>query len=221
MGGDPSAIAIATRTRDTICGHVSDSHPSPVSKWIQSSKLGNGDTQNEMVPELRLECGSGQQISHIVYASFGNSTGSCGSFQRGACHAALSTAVIEKVNELYTFKEALCALVGPWKLVIKTPNAVMCSSWCRTWDSSLKPFALRTFYSLEHSGTNVVADYSCAFWAAGMQGKSTMCSTAINRRIRWRSLSRTPKKFGCTGPMQRLRVSCGELEWWWVFRSTQ
>lgn len=113
MGGDPSAIAIATRTRDTICGHVSDSHPSPVSKWIQSSKLGNGDTQNEMVPELRLECGSGQQISHIVYASFGNSTGSCGSFQRGACHAALSTAVIEKVNELYTFKEALCALVGP------------------------------------------------------------------------------------------------------------
>ncbi|CAM6119644.1 unnamed protein product [Calypogeia fissa] len=96
MGGDPSKVSIATRSQETICGHVSDSHPPPVSKWIQSSKLSKEHQQKAVLPEVRLECSSGRKISHIVFASFGNSTGTCGKFQKGSCHASVSTAVIEK-----------------------------------------------------------------------------------------------------------------------------
>jgi hypothetical protein len=96
MGGDPSAISIATRSQGTVCGHISESHPPPVSKWIQSSKVSNERPQEVALPEMRLECASGQQIYHVVFASFGNSTGTCGSFKQGSCHSSVSTAVIEK-----------------------------------------------------------------------------------------------------------------------------
>jgi hypothetical protein len=98
MGGDPSSITFATRSQSTVCGHVSESHSTPVSKWIQSVTKSNKNTQDVPLPEVRLECAAGKHISQILFASFGNSTGNCGAFEQGGCHASVSIALTEKVN---------------------------------------------------------------------------------------------------------------------------
>jgi len=81
VGGDPSGISFRTRYVDTVCAHVSQAHP----------------TFNSLtLPELRLQCSSGQHISSLSFASFGNPSGSCGNFIKGSCHAVNSTSIVEK-----------------------------------------------------------------------------------------------------------------------------
>eukprot|EP00897_Mesotaenium_endlicherianum_P010806 jgi/Mesen1/9754/ME000007S09814 len=47
---------------------------------------------------FRLQCGDGQRISAIRFASYGNPSGECGLLQRGSCHAENSLEVVEKAS---------------------------------------------------------------------------------------------------------------------------
>lgn len=82
VGGDPTGISLRKRQVDTVCAHVSQDHPT-----------GNSSTS----PELRLQCSSGQHISSISFASFGNPTGYCGNFIKGSHDAGSSTSLVENV----------------------------------------------------------------------------------------------------------------------------
>ncbi|KAK9291163.1 hypothetical protein L1049_009351 [Liquidambar formosana] len=44
---------------------------------------------------LELSCQRGRVISEIKFASFGEPTGTCGSFEKGSCEAAKSLSIIE------------------------------------------------------------------------------------------------------------------------------
>ncbi|KAL2644811.1 hypothetical protein R1flu_012398 [Riccia fluitans] len=96
VGGDPSSISIVTRSPETVCAQVSDTHPPPFRMWAILRNPVQGQPREAVLPEVRLECAIGQQMSRIVYASFGNSTGMCGNFFQGKCHAPLSRTIVEK-----------------------------------------------------------------------------------------------------------------------------
>ncbi|XP_057850340.2 beta-galactosidase 2 isoform X2 [Cryptomeria japonica] len=85
IGGDVSTVSIGTRAIDTVCVHVSESHPQRNNKGRQLQ-----------IPKVRLKCGTGQKISAIKFASYGTPSGECGSFQKGVCHARTSFAVVNK-----------------------------------------------------------------------------------------------------------------------------
>ncbi|MCO5564663.1 hypothetical protein L7F22_018329 [Adiantum nelumboides] len=89
IGGDPNSISVVVRVVDTVCGYVAEDYPPPLSKW--SSGLANVS-----FPQLSLECGKGQAISSIDFASFGSPMGQCGNFQRGLCHAPKSRRILER-----------------------------------------------------------------------------------------------------------------------------
>ncbi|KAG8636041.1 hypothetical protein MANES_16G092900v8 [Manihot esculenta] len=72
FGGNPSQVGIQTVTVGTACGNAYD---------------GNS---------LELSCQGGQKISAIQFASFGNPTGSCGSYQKGPCDSADSLSAAQK-----------------------------------------------------------------------------------------------------------------------------
>ncbi|OAE33745.1 hypothetical protein AXG93_2884s1180 [Marchantia polymorpha subsp. ruderalis] len=87
-GEEPVALDLASMGKD--------SHPPLVDKWATSSSSFDAQSQRALVPHVRLECAVHQQISHIVFASFGSSSGTCGSYSEGDCHASSSRAVVEK-----------------------------------------------------------------------------------------------------------------------------
>ncbi|XP_057839165.2 beta-galactosidase 8 isoform X2 [Cryptomeria japonica] len=89
IGGDPSGISFRTRYVDTICSHVSQDDPTA----YYSVEESHGVTEP---PHLNLQCSSGQHISAIKFASFGNPKGSCGTFYEGSCHATTSSDIIRK-----------------------------------------------------------------------------------------------------------------------------
>ena len=45
---------------------------------------------------LSLACPAGQTIASVQFASYGNPSGSCGSYAQGTCHAASSSAIVAK-----------------------------------------------------------------------------------------------------------------------------
>ncbi|PKA53215.1 Beta-galactosidase 7 [Apostasia shenzhenica] len=71
-GGNPANVSFQTVTVGTACANAAE-----------------GKT-------VALSCQGGQKISNIEFASFGNPTGSCGSFQKGDCEAKESLSVIQK-----------------------------------------------------------------------------------------------------------------------------
>ncbi|XP_062082059.1 beta-galactosidase 8 [Humulus lupulus] len=93
IGGDPMQISFATRQVESLCSHISESHPPPVDMWSSDSE---SRSQSRM-PVLSLECPSPNQvISSIKFASFGTPYGSCGSFNHGKCSSAKALSVVEK-----------------------------------------------------------------------------------------------------------------------------
>ncbi|PON71842.1 Glycoside hydrolase [Parasponia andersonii] len=92
-GGDPTQISFATRQIESLCSHISESHPPPVDLW-------NSDSESRSQlrrPILSLECPSPNQvISSIKFASFGTPQGSCGSFSHGKCSSARALSLVQK-----------------------------------------------------------------------------------------------------------------------------
>ncbi|KAJ4966033.1 hypothetical protein NE237_017882 [Protea cynaroides] len=90
IGGDVSRISLVKRSVTSVCADVSVSLP--------VIKNGGCCIHSEEIhrPKVDLQCGAGQSISTIKFASYGTPLGTCGSFQQGTCHAPTSHAIFEK-----------------------------------------------------------------------------------------------------------------------------
>eukprot|EP01018_Ginkgo_biloba_P020961 Gb_12091 [translate_table: standard] len=93
IGGDLSGVSLVTRSVDSVCAHVSESHVQSINYWRLES---TDKVQRLHKPKIHLQCANGQKISAIKFASFGTPQGECGSFQEGACHSPNSFATIQK-----------------------------------------------------------------------------------------------------------------------------
>ncbi|KAK9280236.1 hypothetical protein L1049_013923 [Liquidambar formosana] len=92
IGGDPTQISFATRQVNSLCSHVSESHPLPVEMWSSNSKAGR-----KLGPILSLDCPlPNQVISSIKFASFGTPRGTCGSFRHGRCSSTRALSIAQK-----------------------------------------------------------------------------------------------------------------------------
>lgn len=94
LGGDVSKISLAKRSARRVCADVYENHPSVenvIGQSLSEVKMRQG-------ANIRLSCPRGQTVMSIEFASFGTSTGTCGSFEKGTCHAPNSHAILEKVN---------------------------------------------------------------------------------------------------------------------------
>lgn len=92
IGGDPTQLSFGTRQVESLCSHVSESHPSPVDMWSSDSKEGR-----KLRPRLSLECPfPNQVISSIKFASYGRPSGTCGSFSHGSCRSTNALSIVQK-----------------------------------------------------------------------------------------------------------------------------
>lgn len=94
LGGDPTRITLVKRSVTTVCADIAEYHPN-IKNWQIESY---GKPEEFRKPKIHLHCGPGQTISSIKFASFGTPLGTCGSFQKGTCHAPTSYAILEKVH---------------------------------------------------------------------------------------------------------------------------
>ena len=95
-GGDPTQIRFVKRKVTSVCGFISEEHPSPVKYWKKTITK-SVQLENMGKPSVHLQCPEGSQISSIKFASFGSPQGSCGTFQKGSCHGIQSSSIVEKV----------------------------------------------------------------------------------------------------------------------------
>ncbi|KAH7568266.1 hypothetical protein JRO89_XS07G0268700 [Xanthoceras sorbifolium] len=84
-GGYPPSISLDTGVVTRICGHVTASH---------YNNYKRRETQ------VHLQCPPRKHITKILFASYGNPSGSCGSldYAFGSCHSYNSSFVVEKVS---------------------------------------------------------------------------------------------------------------------------
>ncbi|KAM7517217.1 hypothetical protein LguiA_006800 [Lonicera macranthoides] len=92
LGGDASKISLVKRTTTRVCADTFEHHPTIENFHTESS----GETKMLHVVNVDLQCAEGQSITAIEFASFGTPSGTCGSFQKGVCHAPNSHAILEK-----------------------------------------------------------------------------------------------------------------------------
>ncbi|KAL9229169.1 hypothetical protein vseg_004665 [Gypsophila vaccaria] len=92
LGGDASKISLVKRSVARVCADAYEHHPT-AENWGLN---GINDTKSDHHPKAQLQCGEGQSISSIQFASFGTPSGTCGSFFKGTCHAQDSHAIFEK-----------------------------------------------------------------------------------------------------------------------------
>ncbi|OAY67949.1 Beta-galactosidase 3 [Ananas comosus] len=91
-GGDPTKITFARRRMTGVCGYISEDYPS---KDLESWDKSKTESDSAMA-KVSLNCTDGTVISLITFASFGNPTGACRSYQQGSCHYPHSLSVVEK-----------------------------------------------------------------------------------------------------------------------------
>ncbi|ONK72499.1 uncharacterized protein A4U43_C04F20060 [Asparagus officinalis] len=92
LGGDASKIALVKRSVSSVCSHVSEWHP-VIKNWHVDAY---DHPEEAHRPKVHLRCPRGQSITAIKFASFGTPSGTCGSFQQGACHSPKSYYTLEK-----------------------------------------------------------------------------------------------------------------------------
>ena len=93
-GGDPTKITFSRRVVSSVCSFVSEHYPSiDVESWDKS-------TTNDATTaaKVQLSCPKGKNISLVKFASLGNPSGTCRSYQKGSCHHPNSLSVVEKVT---------------------------------------------------------------------------------------------------------------------------
>lgn len=102
-GGDPSQVRFSIRKVSGACGHLSKDHSFFDVENLQGSEILNDKNR----ATLRLKCPTNSNISAVKFASFGNPTGTCGSYMQGNCHDPNSASLVEKV----CLNQNECALV--------------------------------------------------------------------------------------------------------------
>lgn len=92
-GGDPLKIEFSRRKISGVGALAAEDYPSiDLESWHE----GNGS--NKSISTVNLKCPENTHISTVKFASFGNPTGSCGSYTKGDCHDPNSISVVEKVS---------------------------------------------------------------------------------------------------------------------------
>ncbi|KAK6939418.1 D-galactoside/L-rhamnose binding SUEL lectin domain [Dillenia turbinata] len=101
LGGDASKISllkrsvtIPNRLVTTVCADVFEYRQTMEDQNAEDS----GESEASAPPEAHLECAPGQSISSIKFASFGTPRGTCGNFQKGACHATDTLSILETAS---------------------------------------------------------------------------------------------------------------------------
>ncbi|RZC44678.1 hypothetical protein C5167_037627 [Papaver somniferum] len=92
IGGDTSGIFLAKRAVTSVCAQVSEYHPT--TKTFELQSIGKHDEVPR--PKVHLRCPRGQSITTIKFASFGTPAGTCGSYQKGACHSSSSYDILKQ-----------------------------------------------------------------------------------------------------------------------------
>ncbi|VAH66629.1 unnamed protein product [Triticum turgidum subsp. durum] len=92
QGGDPTKITFSRRVATSVCSFVSENYPSiDLESWDKSISDGN-----PVAAKVELSCPKGKNISSVKFASFGDPSGTCRSYQQGSCHHPDSLSVVEK-----------------------------------------------------------------------------------------------------------------------------
>jgi len=94
IGGDATKISLMKRSVSQVCADAFEHDPSMQSWHLDDA----GESVKTRHAKVHLQCGSGQSISSIQFASFGTPSGTCGGFLEGTCHAQNSLTVLEKVS---------------------------------------------------------------------------------------------------------------------------
>lgn len=109
IGGDPTQISFATQELESLCSHVSESHPIPMEAWSQDKSTRKLKLKSK--PRVSLKCPHPNHvISSIKFASFGTPKGKCGSFSHGECRSTNALSTIQKVNS-FDFDYLMCIYV--------------------------------------------------------------------------------------------------------------
>ncbi|KAH9291674.1 hypothetical protein KI387_043142, partial [Taxus chinensis] len=95
IGGEPSKVALLTRSINNVCARIRETHPQSIQSW-KTMKTNSQMLHENAEPRLQLECSAGKIISSIQFASFGSPQGECGHYTKGTCHLMESTKVVEK-----------------------------------------------------------------------------------------------------------------------------
>ncbi|KAM3352988.1 hypothetical protein ACQJBY_024266 [Aegilops geniculata] len=92
QGGDPTKITFSRRVATSVCSFVSENYPSiDLESWDKSISA-----ENPVAAKVQLSCPKGKNISSVKFASFGDPSGTCRSYQQGICHHPDSVSVVEK-----------------------------------------------------------------------------------------------------------------------------
>ncbi|XP_019417218.1 PREDICTED: beta-galactosidase 10 isoform X2 [Lupinus angustifolius] len=91
-GGDPTKIRFVRREVSGACALVAEDYPSVRFHSQGDDKVEN----NKNTPLAHVMCPGDTIISAIKFASFGNPSGTCGSYLKGDCHDPNSNTVVEK-----------------------------------------------------------------------------------------------------------------------------
>lgn len=154
--GYPLGITIDTVSVTEVCGHVSNTHPHPV---ISPRKKGHNRNEQRHLkyrydrkPKVQLQCPTGRKISKVLFATFGNPNGSCGSYSVGSCHSPNSLAVVQKVSyycpcKFYLFSEIVKTQTrGSCEFVQACLRKSRCSVpvWSKTFGGDLCPQTVKS-----------------------------------------------------------------------------
>lgn len=91
-GGDPTKVSFVRRRVTGLCSFVSEDYPSiDLESWETSF-----NNRHEGMANLQLTCPKSTIISSIKFASYGNPSGTCGTYNQGSCHYSNTSLVIEK-----------------------------------------------------------------------------------------------------------------------------
>eukprot|EP00475_Leptophrys_vorax_P009092 TRINITY_DN1597_c0_g1_i1.p1 TRINITY_DN1597_c0_g1~~TRINITY_DN1597_c0_g1_i1.p1 ORF type:complete len:831 (-),score=183.81 TRINITY_DN1597_c0_g1_i1:74-2566(-) len=77
IGGNPFGVKVVQREIGQVCGYTAENYPAETNAVV-------------------VECTGATVITHVDFASFGNPFGRCGSFEKGTCHAANSTEIVQR-----------------------------------------------------------------------------------------------------------------------------
>ncbi|KAI5003503.1 hypothetical protein ZWY2020_030663 [Hordeum vulgare] len=93
QGGDPTKITFSRRVATSICSFVSENYPFIVDleTWDKSVT-----DDGRVASKAQLSCPKGKIISSVNFASFGDPSGTCRSYQQGRCHHPDSLSVVEE-----------------------------------------------------------------------------------------------------------------------------
>ncbi|XP_072972275.1 beta-galactosidase 11-like [Typha angustifolia] len=96
-GGKPEDIVITSVKRDNICSFVSEFNPAHIKSWARQNSQIKAVGGEDVKPKATLKCPDDKVINKIVFASYGNPMGVCGSFRAGTCDAPQAKDIAEKL----------------------------------------------------------------------------------------------------------------------------